>query len=122
MISTSTTQKSKPEVKSEGEIESMQKEIESLIHKNHQQEEQITKLTNFLLALKNKSTEIKFFNFDEYEKVSMNGECAISSVKLVIKKENQKFTKKELKDFNRKNMQRFIIECKFCSYFIIRAF
>lgn len=62
----------------------------------------------YLSALKEKFSELSFFNFDDYKEESIIGEGATSSVKIVIKKE--KYAKKELKDFTHKTMQRFLSE------------
>ncbi|KAK8865163.1 hypothetical protein M9Y10_010698 [Tritrichomonas musculus] len=62
----------------------------------------------YLSALKEKSSELSFFDFDDYKEESIIGEGATSSVKIVIKKE--KYAKKELKDFTHKTMQRFLSE------------
>lgn len=112
-IKTSQKEEKKPETKSagnQGEVESLKQENASLLQKTRQQEEIIARLKSFIIALKDKTKELQFFNFDDYKDVSVIGEGATSSVKLVIKKENEKYAKKELKDFTHKSMQRFISE------------
>lgn len=68
------------------------------------------KLKSYLFALKEKSHGIQFFNFNDYIVQSVIGEGATSNVKLVILKENAKFARKELKDFNYKTIKRFLGE------------
>lgn len=109
---------------SKGPIKADSKQADSLINKNRQLEEEnarlkeensqfkieVNRLTEFLFALKEKTSGMKFFNFDDYKDESVIGEGATSSVKLVSKKEKEKYAKKELKDFTHKTIQRFLGE------------
>lgn len=71
-------------------------------------EQENNKLKSFLFALKENSTELQFFDFDDYKEQSVIGEGATSCVKLVFR--DEKFAKKELKDTDYKTMQRFLSE------------
>ena len=55
-------------------------------------------------------SDIEFINFDDYQEESEIGEGATSSVKIVVKKAQAKFAKKELKEFDFKTFQRFFKE------------
>lgn len=60
--------------------------------------------------MKEKITDIEFINIDDYIEESEIGEGAASSVKVVVKEAHEKFEKKELKKFNHKTIQRFLME------------
>ena len=89
-------------------VKQLEEEIIQLKQENLQKSDENNKLKEFLSALKDKTTEIQFFDFDDYIEESVIGEGATSRVRLVIKKE--KYARKELKDSNFKTMQRFIGE------------
>ena len=55
---------------------------------------------------------IGFVSFDDYKEESEIGEGATSSVKIVVKKAQEKFAKKELKEFDHKTFQRFLMEAE----------
>ena len=85
------------------ENSSLRSEVKELKEKNKTYE-------NFLSSLKEKSSELTFFDFDEYKEESVIGEGATSNVKVVSKKE--KYAMKELVLFDHKSMQRFLGECE----------
>ena len=60
------------------------------------------------MALKNKPAKVSFYDPDDYREDSIIGEGATSCVKVVIKEE--KYAKKELKDFSEKTAQGFMRE------------
>ena len=82
----------------------------SLIDRNRQLEDEVDRLKKFIFALAGKPSGIQFFDFNDYSVKSVIGEGATSNVKLVIKKENEQFAMKELKDSNHKTVQRFLTE------------
>ncbi|KAK8839034.1 hypothetical protein M9Y10_032500 [Tritrichomonas musculus] len=86
------------------------KEVASLIDRNRQLEDEVDRLKKFIFALAGKPSGIQFFDFNDYSVKSVIGEGATSNVKLVIKKENEQFAMKELKDSNHKTVQRFLTE------------
>ena len=60
------------------------------------------------MALKNKPAKVSFYNPEDYREESSIGEGATSCVKIVVKEE--KYAKKELKDFSEKTAQGFMRE------------
>ena len=83
-------------------------ENESLKLKNQKLEDENSKLKKFFFAMKEKSSELEFFDFADYSVQSVIGEGATSNVKLVIK--NEKFAMKELKNSDHKTVKRFLTE------------
>ena len=75
---------------------------------NSQLKEENQKLLGFLMALKNKPAKVSFYNPEDYREESSIGEGATSCVKIVVKEE--KYAKKELKDFSEKTAQGFMRE------------
>ena len=65
---------------------------------------------NYLSSLKEKSSELTFFDLEEYVEESSIGEGGTSTVKIVHKEEQ--YAKKELVLFDHKSMQRFLGECE----------
>ena len=98
------------------QLETNSQQIESqnlqLKEKNSQLETDNQQLKSYLSALKQKISNIEFFNFDDYIEESVIGEGATSSVKIVLKKSQEKFAKKELKEFDHKTFQRFLTEAE----------
>ena len=86
----------------------LQAEIQCLKDKNSQITDDVEQLNNYISSLKEKSTSIKFVDLADYEEVSIIGEGATSSVKLVIKKE--KYAKKELKIITQEAFKRLLYE------------
>ena len=74
--------------------------------------ERIKTLESFLNSLKEKTSDILFFDFSDYEDLSVIGSGATSEVKVVRKKKSEKYAMKELKLFDHKSMQRFLAECE----------
>lgn len=90
------------------DVESLMQENESLKLKNQKLEDENSKLKKFFFAMKEKSSELEFFDFADYSVQSVIGEGATSNVKLVIK--NEKFAMKELKNSDHKTVKRFLTE------------
>lgn len=111
------------QVNDNDEINKLKEENTALNCKVQQLEEKVKKLTNesktyknYFWSMKEKSSELTFYDQNEYEDVSIIGEGATLSVKIVHKKE--KYAKKELLLFDHKSMQRFLGECEIL--FILR--
>ena len=66
----------------------------------------------YLLSLKEKTKELTFFEFSDYEETSIIGKGSTSNVKIVQKKESERYAMKELLLFDHKSMQRFLGECE----------
>lgn len=94
----------------EKEVARLKEEIARIKEKDDKTTEENNRLKSMIFALKEKSSGINFFNFDDYEEGSIIGEGGTSSIKVFIKKEKVKYAKKEMKEFNHKNMQRFLSE------------
>ena len=103
----------------ESEIEQLKEKNRQLEITNEQLKQKICQLESntkqlksYLLALKEKISDIEFINFDDYIEESIIGEGATSSVKVVVKKSREKFAKKELKEYDHKTIQRFLTEAE----------
>lgn len=94
----------------EKEIHQLKQENSQLKAKNLETNEEVDRLKGFLFALKEKKTDITFINLNDYQEGSLIGEGATSSVKIFIKTEQEKYAKKELKQFTHKILQRFLTE------------
>lgn len=75
-------------------------------------DEEVARLKSYLAALKEKVKNIDFINFEDYLEESEFGEGATSSVKIVMKKAQEKFAKKEMKEFDHKTFKRFLMEAE----------
>lgn len=75
-------------------------------------DEEVARLKSYLAALKEKVKNIDFINFEDYLEESEIGEGVTSSVKIVVKKAQEKFAKKELKEFDHKSFKRFLMEAE----------
>ena len=62
--------------------------------------------------MKENLSNIEFINLDDYIEKSEIGEGGTSSVKVVVKKSREKFAKKELRLFDHKSFQRFLMEAE----------
>lgn len=79
---------------------------------NKKANDQIKKLESFLISLREKTVDILFFDISDYEYLSTIGSGATSDVKVVRKKNSEEYAMKELKLYDHKSMQRFLMECE----------
>ena len=93
-------------------IRQLESSNEQLTNKPLQLESSNEQLKSYLSALKEKVSKIEFINFDDYKEESEIGKGATSNVKIVVKKSQERFAMKELKEFDHKAMQRFISEAE----------
>lgn len=85
-------------------------EIYPLKKENIEKKEEISRLKSLLLTSKKKPNEIEILDINDYKEGEFIGEEATSIVRILIKSENEKFAKKELKGFTQKVLQQFLTE------------
>ena len=100
------------QVKDSNEINKIKEENTSLRKENQKLKEKVKTYEKYLSSLKEKTNELTFFDQEEYEEEKVIGEGTTSKVKIVHKKEQEKYAKKELLLLDHKSVQRFLCECE----------
>ena len=93
-------------------VQQLEKKVKKLKGENKEMTIKNKTYENYLSSLKEKSSELIFFDLEEYVEESSIGEGGTSTVKIVHKEEQEKYAKKELSLFDHKSMQRFLGECE----------
>jgi len=92
------------------ENSTLREEVQRLKEKINEITEEKERYLSYLSSMKEKTRELTFFDFSEYEEETNIGEGPTSKVKIVHKKETEKYVMKELLLFDHKSMQRFLSE------------
>ena len=103
----------KKKITSDTSTRTSKQDIESLLQKNKQLEDENQRMKRYLLAMKEKTTtSLYFYELNDYETEEVIGQGATSSVKIVSKTAKEKYAQKELKEFTFETMKRFLSECE----------
>ena len=96
-------------------LQALKKENQSLRKENAEQRniilrqyEEISLLKRFLSAMKNDEKNIEIYNIDDYEELP---DITKSRIKIVVKKKQEKYVKKEFENFTREIFQQIVSKC-----------